>query len=559
MEIKGVSKPEDIILESRKIAHFKIDLNFKINHYQDLSNIFSTDAVNSGIRAELSGEHLGVVSSTKDGRLLGVVSTVRLVEGANYHLVVEFKDHKLSLCVDGNCETSPKYTELSPALGTMTLGYGFNSDRVFFGEISNIRINATVLENNVTDLDFSVYVASLLVMAVLYLFVRSPISLEMSHLKLNQFGRADFDYLMLLRIFAWFCVFSIHSYIVFKIQPSFKEMEDFAFLLHFSAWSGVWVFFALTGYLMGKMFLSGRYGISSQGFKNFIRNRFLQIIPIYWFSIFIICIFVNPEIFRPENIKILYKMMFFMYDAEESININGALWSLTTEMYFYLLAPFVIYLFVLMVYKNNSVEIKRLNSITFLVVVLGLATRYYLNLKSGFTFNDWPSVIYKPLYANIDLFLLGVLANFYVIHFQNRFVGANFKFLLFLFVLSLYLISSFISYSAFQKNDLVPLFIIALPTITAIIAFLYVIFSEPNMAKEAKPSSEKRFNFIIYLGVLTYPIYVWHEPILRSVQNSFYDYGYFLKVGIAIVLVFIMSHLTYLLVESYFIKKKSFE
>lgn len=530
-----------------------------MDEYKELANLFSTDLLNSGIRAEISGHRLGVVASTMNGELLGIVSPVEIVENKTYSFSLVYQDHQFKLCIDNSCVLSPSYLGLQPHLGFFTLGKGFNDERKFIGDISSASFNVRALNNELESLDVSFAFSLIIVFILLYVLFKFPMKPLQINFEKNNSERSTFDWLMILRVFAWFCVFSIHSYIVFDVKPDFVFLGNFAFLLHFSAWSGVWVFFVLTGYLMGKMFISGRYELNSVGFLDFLRNRFLQIVPIYWFVILIISLFMHPEIFRPENLKILVKMLFFVYSGEESLNINGALWSLTTEMHFYFMAPFLVYLTILFVNIDEKIDLIRLIILTIFVLFFGLIVRYYINASQGFSFLNWSAYIYKPLYANIDVFLLGILANFFVVKTSELKLkmSLNFSYLALFTLISLYLFTSYVSYAAFRENNLVAFFIIALPTVTAVFSMFFIVLSESGLTKNNEcESKEQRFSFLMYLGALTYPIYVWHEPILISVQKAFVNYDYLEKIIVSVLLILLLSHLTYMLIEKYFIQFK---
>ncbi|WP_141089746.1 acyltransferase family protein, partial [Campylobacter concisus] len=174
---------------------------------------------------------------------------------------------------------------------------------------------------------------------------------------------------------------------------------DLTFLKYPSAWGGVWIFFVLSGFLMGKAFITKRYSYGDSGILYFYKNRILQIFPIYYFCIFTLAIFVHPEIFRPENIKSLIRVATFTNDSLLNINIDGALWSLSTEIQFYILVPFLVQFIIFISDKIG------LNKVLFLVIAFGVIERfalYKINYSGAVDFEFWDRCIYKPLYCNID-------------------------------------------------------------------------------------------------------------------------------------------------------------
>ena len=125
-------------------------------------------------------------------------------------------------------------------------------------------------------------------------------------------------------------------------------------LLAPSPWAGVWVFFVLSGYLMGKGFFSGRYPFSRDGLLTFYRNRLLRILPLYWFAVLAISLLMKPEIFAPKNIWMLAAILLFDYSGAFAINPIGALWSVSTEVQFYILVPFLFVLYASLIERRGT-------------------------------------------------------------------------------------------------------------------------------------------------------------------------------------------------------------
>jgi peptidoglycan/LPS O-acetylase OafA/YrhL len=121
-------------------------------------------------------------------------------------------------------------------------------------------------------------------------------------------------------------------------------------------WSGVDLFFVLSGFLIGGVLMSAR--LSSSYYRTFYARRFFRIIPIYylWITAYIFAIAVigakiqvlsNSGIRPPLDIAIFANYWFL-----QNLGIHGFgglagawfghLWSLAVEEQFYLVAPLVV-------------------------------------------------------------------------------------------------------------------------------------------------------------------------------------------------------------------------
>jgi hypothetical protein len=88
-----------------------------------------------------------------------------------------------------------------------------------------------------------------------------------------------FDPLMGLRALACFMVLMGHFFMVtFPFAGDVHRIVRI--VLEAPPWCGVWIFFTLSGYLMGKGFAKGRYTLDETGTRLFLRNRLLRIGPI---------------------------------------------------------------------------------------------------------------------------------------------------------------------------------------------------------------------------------------------------------------------------------------
>ena len=347
------------------------------------------------------------------------------------------------------------------------------------------------------------------------------------------------DFLLALRAFACMTVVLTHC---FAVIPSNMQANvlffgnlNLTWAVRSCAWAGVWVFFCLSGYLMGKAFYSRRYELSDEGVLNFWKNRFLKIWPVYYFNLLILFAFISPDILRPINWRYIYASTPFNYDGSALYFPNSALWSVSTEFQFYLIVPFLCVIFYPRLKTDKQIVISIIVNITF-ALVLRMVGFFWQDSKPGVGL--FINTEFKPLYFNLDLFITGFLLNVLVannkgkIGMINDIINSNRILINILSIVIFYVIASFISYNAFIEADIVfeNIFIFVLPPLTAIFSSFFIYINEVVVSHETqirnKPIS---FNAIkgnpwrileIY-GLLTFGIYVWHGPIIQSTEKLF--------------------------------------
>ncbi|MEN8419325.1 acyltransferase [Acinetobacter baumannii] len=154
--------------------------------------------------------------------------------------------------------------------------------------------------------------------------------------------------------------------------------------------SAVMVFFVLSGFLIGKSLTKNYNNNNGLDLIGYLRDRFNRIYPPFIFSIFLVVILytLSPLIFpsgtnlffeaynlaRPsfditiaETLRSLFFLNGFIGDT---ISSNGPLWSLSFEVWYYILAGLVF---------KSSKPIYALASITLLIVLSILSTSFLIH------------------------------------------------------------------------------------------------------------------------------------------------------------------------------------
>lgn len=173
-------------------------------------------------------------------------------------------------------------------------------------------------------------------------------------------------------------------------------------------WSGVDLFFVLSGYLITDKLFSEYEKIGCINFKGFYWNRFFRIIPAYLTVVLFYHSF--PSLGEGRGLQPLLK--FFTFTQNISIdmysNTFSHAWSLCVEEYFYLLLPII--LFIIFSKKLTHKTIYLIAS----MILMGLIIRYsvwemFVKPISGRQkLISALKYIYYPTYTRLDGLLVGV-------------------------------------------------------------------------------------------------------------------------------------------------------
>jgi len=388
------------------------------------------------------------------------------------------------------------------------------------------------------------------------------------------------DVLHALRGFACLMVVIIHC------APPRKSIIyddiDLSWLMFSHGAIAVWILFVLSGYLMGKVFYTKRYTAEIAGVIKFWRNRALRICPLYYFAVLILSIFVYPEILKFSSWGYLLRICTFTYHpyiSFDAVKFNDVFWSLSTEVQFYLIVPFV-YSLIQNYFKLNNhkkVFIVGLSIIIFSSIIrslLWISFHKEITQQMGYAFKYW----YTPLIVNLDLFFCGFLLNPLI---QNYKFNWNQKKSLFSKIIAVILIILLYLFTAHHlyHQELWNLpnrnggwrtltTILVLQPLTAIITAFFIFAFEKDAYYEFTKNEKLSFNTILknpfrileIIGNLSYGIYIWHMPIITRTYEVFNAEipieAFYIRLTATLILSALLSTVTYYLVELPFARWK---
>ncbi len=352
---------------------------------------------------------------------------------------------------------------------------------------------------------------------------------------------------------------------------------DWSWLLFSNGFVAVWIFFALSGYLMGKAFFTGRYTYNRQGIQRFWWNRALRILPLYGFSVVLVAIFVHPEILQMANWGMLLRVLTFTYQSHimpDDVVFNGSLWSLSTEVQFYLLVP-VIYGVARQFTASWRWTVVAIGGV--ILGVFGLKCLIWVGLHElistnlSYALKYW----YSPLSTNLDVFLIGFLLNPLLLTWQRRRsaqpplsprqVGWC-KFGAIGLMIVFYLFTAHHLYFQEQWGVALPTrgirtsttFFLLQP-LTALCTAMFIVAFEigaPPIRAKLTPRNllDQPLRIVEILGHLSYGIYIWHSPIIhRSLSGAIAGQlpiiAFYHRLSMTLILSGLFAAITYWVIE----------
>jgi peptidoglycan/LPS O-acetylase OafA/YrhL len=351
-----------------------------------------------------------------------------------------------------------------------------------------------------------------------------------------------------LRAFAIIFVMIVHF-------PTLKNKIPFL-----NPWSGVDLFFVISGFIVSKTFLTKFKIIENLSenkksdffiyIKSFFIKRFFRIIPIMSFLIILnIILYQILGKYGFAGSSDLWKEALYIYTYIYNFSISfggssnlGYHWSLSVEEQFYLAFP----LFALMI-KNNKFRI--MFTILFILIVT-LITRPYSNFFFGNNVESFYLTTFRAdaILYGVLLYLLTQVKDF------NRFTSKIISYRIILILVAfIFIISAALAPTVFPN----PSYSLPIIHISSII-LVYLASCEKNIIAPINT-----FNQILYwIGTRSYGLYLIHTPVIRlmkassNVVLSKYNINipYYIYFPITLFLLIIVTEFCFRFIEKPFIK-----
>ena len=302
---------------------------------------------------------------------------------------------------------------------------------------------------------------------------------------------------------------------------------------------GVDIFFVISGYLITTIIIK-ELDNNTFSLKNFYERRARRILPALIFviliSTFLSFIFLTESelasYFKSVIATLLFFSNFFFYKTSPYFRAESDLeplihtWSLSIEEQFYIIFPITLVLF----YKFFKRYIPLLFIFSF---ASSLFICQFLALKTGGTLNFYFT------FSRIWELALGAICA-YLITYKNLSFSILLKNLLSIIGIVIILLSILF----FNRQTVYPSFYTLCPTIGT--AFIILFANKETFIK--KILSIKLF---VAIGLISYSLYLWHQPLLAFGKVFFDDFSISKRL-ISILISILLSIFSYYFIEKIF-------
>lgn len=305
-------------------------------------------------------------------------------------------------------------------------------------------------------------------------------------------------------------------------------------------WSGVDLFFVLSGFLITNILLNAK--VRHDGiffFINFFVRRFFRIFPAYLLLLLLFISFKylnihtlvnNSDLSHPIFSYFLFIQNFYMSEFGFGPYFLGATWSLAIEEQFYLFLPIFVYFF-----SNRQLAI----FFIFGILLAPIFRFFYLNTVLG-------SFVLLP--SRMDsLFVGGAIALFYFNNYFNFSINTIMRTMIISFVL---LIPTFV-YFKWKLN-----LQIGSPLIHSLLSYIYGIVILYVVSQNFSLQNRYLKYMFNFFAKLSYPIYLFHEVILSLFHQFIFhlkpenkDLNSMVITIVSLIITILVSYVVHKLVE----------
>lgn len=306
---------------------------------------------------------------------------------------------------------------------------------------------------------------------------------------------------------------------------------------------GVDVFFVISGYLITSIILQGLEN-DSFSLKGFYINRARRLLPALSFML-AITIPIAFTVMLPANLDAFFRSviatLFFssnLYFWRQTNYFSDAAelqplihtWSLGIEEQYYLLFP----IFLIFLWKRKKILIPTAISLVFLLsFVFGTWGPELFNFSRATAYYLLPTRGWEILLGSISaLFLYNKAFTESPLFYQWRSILSLIGFGMIFYAILM-----------FSPSTPYPSAYTLMPTVGT---FLIIVFNSKSSFLHKLLS----INLLVYVGLLSYSAYLWHQPLIALSRHYLLDFPGITTNLLIVILTFVMAYISYKFVET---------
>lgn len=337
-----------------------------------------------------------------------------------------------------------------------------------------------------------------------------------------------------LRALAALAVMNGHIFLRARNDAGAPTLDTFPHRILLGGGYGVYLFFALTGYLLFWPFAREAFqGGTPIDLKRYARNRAVRILPLYW-TVVVVLLLVQGG-----GGSFHQWWRFGTFSENFSVRtvgtVDGAMWSLAVEVEFYLLLPLLAWLLARAT-RNSRVQAA--------VALIGLGVASYLVRQHVFAGGGRRLLLEYSLPSTFIYFVPGMLLALLRVEWNERLplrlsgpLASS----------DLWLVLA-VGAALWQFDDYSNQYAIAVASFLAVGACVLPLRHGALIrVLDCRP--------LAALGVASYSLYLWHGPIVFWLaQRSWLPHAYLLLLPIAGCICVAVAFVSYRLIEAPFLR-----
>lgn len=360
---------------------------------------------------------------------------------------------------------------------------------------------------------------------------------------MNANKTAHFDLVDILRAFAALTVVIYHTIVMCGWQD-FPTTYPLAWFRY--GWMGVDIFFVISGFVITWSALNMQEKSNGKSiFFSFMKKRLRRIVPLHYLTMALF-VLLFPAIVQPGFFYDLLAHVFFVHNWFPAYHgtINGSNWSLGAEMQFYVLLALII----------GFLNFRTLKIFIFGALAITFFWRLYTVISLPVGSDNFAMLRFiraTELPGMLDLFAAGITLAFFArtstfARLAGSTMGKVAVFLAFCAVMSvaLWLFERRMEIWNFDKMVIFFRTILALAFVLLLL-FLCLIKPGPRLKLVLSP--------LLYLGTISYGIYLFHLPVVLKVKDLDLTPGW--KLTLILIITISLAALSWHVYEKRFLSK----